>query len=65
VGHLEWVDQLESMAADLPGLFLTGSAYRGVGLPDCIQQGQNTAKAILAQVHEFRSQRVNELKGGE
>jgi oxygen-dependent protoporphyrinogen oxidase len=59
VGHLERVDQLESMAADLPGLYLTGSAYRGVGLPDCIQQGQNTAEAIIAQVHEFRSQRVN------
>jgi oxygen-dependent protoporphyrinogen oxidase len=47
VGHLARVEQLEAMAADLPGLFLTGSAYRGVGLPDCIQQGQATAEAAL------------------
>jgi len=50
VGHLERVDQLEAMAADLPGLYLTGSAYRGVGLPDCIQQGQTTAEAVLAAI---------------
>jgi len=47
VGHLARVEQLEAMAADLPGLYLTGSAYRGVGLPDCIQQGQATAEAML------------------
>ncbi len=47
VGHLARVDQLEAMAADLPGLYFTGSAYRGVGLPDCIQQGQATAEAVL------------------
>ena len=50
VGHLERVDQLEAAAADLPGLHLTGSAYRGVGLPDCIQQGQATAEAVLATI---------------
>ena len=52
VGHLERVDQLEAMAADLPGLYFTGSAYRGVGLPDCIQQGQATAEAVLAAIVE-------------
>jgi oxygen-dependent protoporphyrinogen oxidase len=60
VGHLERVDRLEALAADLPGLYLTGSAYRGVGLPDCIQQGQNTAQSIIAQVHEIAGQRVDE-----
>jgi oxygen-dependent protoporphyrinogen oxidase len=52
VGHLGRVDQLEAMAADLPGLYLTGSAYRGVGLPDCIQQGQATAEAVLNAIAE-------------
>ncbi|GAB4549586.1 MAG: protoporphyrinogen oxidase [Anaerolineae bacterium] len=50
VGHLARVDQLETIAANLPGLYLTGSAYRGVGLPDCIQQGQTTAEAVLKAV---------------
>jgi oxygen-dependent protoporphyrinogen oxidase len=52
VGHLKRVDQLEAMAAGLPGLYFTGSAYRGVGLPDCIQQGQATAEAVLAAMVE-------------
>jgi oxygen-dependent protoporphyrinogen oxidase len=49
VGHLERVDHIEAMAADLVGLYFTGSAYRGVGIPDCIEQGQNTAEAVLQQ----------------
>jgi oxygen-dependent protoporphyrinogen oxidase len=50
VGHLERVGEIEALAAALPGLYLTGSAYRGVGIPDCIQQGKNTAQAILTAV---------------
>jgi oxygen-dependent protoporphyrinogen oxidase len=50
VGHLERVDQLEAMAAELPDLYFTGSSYRGVGLPDCIQQGQATAEAVLTAI---------------
>jgi len=49
VGHLERVDEIEALAASLPGLYLTGSAYHGVGIPDCIRQGQETAKAILTK----------------
>jgi oxygen-dependent protoporphyrinogen oxidase len=47
VGHLERVDHIEAIAAGLPGLYFTGSAYRGVGIPDCIDQGQNIAEAAL------------------
>jgi oxygen-dependent protoporphyrinogen oxidase len=46
VGHLERIAALE--AALPPGLHLTGSPYRGVGLPDCIKQGQETAGKIIA-----------------
>ena len=28
------------------GVYVTGSAYRGVGIPDCIKQGQDTAGKI-------------------
>jgi oxygen-dependent protoporphyrinogen oxidase len=45
VGHLDRVSEIEVMAATLPGVYLTGSAYRGVGIPDCIEQGQKTAEA--------------------
>jgi len=48
VGHLQRVDRIEGMAAEtIPGLFLTGSAYRGVGIPDCVAQGQQAAAKAL------------------
>ena len=48
VGHLERIDAMEQMLTSYPGLFLAGSAYRGVGVPDCIHQGMLTAERILA-----------------
>jgi oxygen-dependent protoporphyrinogen oxidase len=48
VGHLQRVDAMEQLLSPYPGLFLTGSAYRGVGVPDCIHQGTQTAERILA-----------------
>jgi oxygen-dependent protoporphyrinogen oxidase len=48
VGHLARVDAMEQLLAPYPGLFLTGSAYRGVGVPDCVHQGTQTAERILA-----------------
>jgi oxygen-dependent protoporphyrinogen oxidase len=48
VGHLERVDAMEQLLASHPGLFLTSSAYRGVGVPDCIHQGGLTAERVMA-----------------
>jgi oxygen-dependent protoporphyrinogen oxidase len=47
LGHLE---RIEAIEAALPaGIYVTGSGYRGVGLPDCIQQAQqNVAKLTSA-----------------
>ncbi len=58
VGHLDRVAALE--AALPPGLFVTGSPYRGVGLPDCIKQGQSVAGQIIA-AHSGTNQ---QLSGG-
>lgn len=47
VGHLDRVSAMEArLAARCPGLYLTGSAYRGVGIPDCIHSAAVTAQAI-------------------
>ncbi len=46
VGHLDRVSEIEKESQKHPGLFLTGAAYRGVGIPDCIQQGMDTAEKI-------------------
>ncbi|MFQ5589421.1 MAG: protoporphyrinogen oxidase, partial [Nitrospiria bacterium] len=44
VGHLDLVSNIERETQKHPGLFLTGASYRGVGIPDCIQQGMETAE---------------------
>jgi protoporphyrinogen/coproporphyrinogen III oxidase len=47
VGHLARVDDAEAaLAAGAPGLFLTGSAYRGVGIADCVRQGNEAAERV-------------------
>lgn len=46
VGHLDRVDQIEAALPE--GVHVTGSAYRGVGIPDCVHQAQQTAEAVLA-----------------
>jgi oxygen-dependent protoporphyrinogen oxidase len=48
VGHQARVARLEDLAASTRGLHLIGSAYRGVGLPDCIADGARVAGKILA-----------------
>lgn len=46
VGHLDRVTAIEGHCN--PGLFLAGSAYRGVGVPDCIRAGRQTAEKVMA-----------------
>ncbi len=47
VGHLKLVERIFGLASKHPGLFLTGSSYEGVGIPDCINQGQKTAHRVF------------------
>jgi oxygen-dependent protoporphyrinogen oxidase len=34
--------------AALPGLYVAGNAYQGIGIPDCIRMGKAAAERILA-----------------
>lgn len=49
VGHLDRVTAMEALAAELPGLYLAGSAFRGIGIPDCIKSALTAVDQILAQ----------------
>jgi len=44
VGHLDRLAEIDDRLSRLPGLFLAGAAYRGVGVPDCIRQGKEAAE---------------------
>jgi protoporphyrinogen/coproporphyrinogen III oxidase len=48
VGHPRRLAEMESRAADIPGLYLAGNAYQGIGIPDCIRMGRAAAERILA-----------------
>jgi len=45
VGHLDRVATIQSLAAGIPGLYLAGAAYGGVGIPDCVSSGERAAAA--------------------
>lgn len=48
VGHLERIEQMRAeLSKRLPGVVATGSAFHGVGIPDCIRQGKEAAKAVI------------------
>jgi len=48
VGHGQRVEELEARVAGIPGLYLAGNAYSGIGIPDCIRMGKQAAEKILA-----------------
>ncbi|HEX4346610.1 MAG TPA: protoporphyrinogen oxidase [Vicinamibacterales bacterium] len=47
VGHLARVDAIERALSRRPGLFVTGSGFRGVGIPDCVADGRATAGHVI------------------
>ena len=46
VGHLDRMAAIDHLLASRPGLFITGSGFRGVGIPDCIADGRATARQV-------------------
>ncbi len=50
LGHLERIAWIENRLSRHPGLFLTGNAYRGVALNDCVEQAGLLAERIARQL---------------
>jgi oxygen-dependent protoporphyrinogen oxidase len=48
VGHLNRVAAIERLLDRHPGLFLTGSGFRGVGIPDCVADGRKVGAQAAA-----------------
>jgi oxygen-dependent protoporphyrinogen oxidase len=48
VGHVERVARIDAALARHPGLYVTGSGFRGVGIPDCVADGRATAGRVAA-----------------
>lgn len=51
LGHGRLVERIEeALARELPGVFVTGAAYRGLGIPACIRQGNEAAAKVTAHL---------------
>jgi oxygen-dependent protoporphyrinogen oxidase len=50
VGHAERVHAIEAELENLPGLFLAGNAYSGIGISDCARTGRVAAEHALAML---------------
>ncbi|MFB9275147.1 protoporphyrinogen oxidase [Cohnella cellulosilytica] len=49
VGHRERLKELRArLAIELPGVWLCGAGYEGVGIPDCIEQGRKAAERAVS-----------------
>lgn len=49
VGHAERLAAIETELQALPGLHLTGNAFRGVSLNDCVANAEKLASALLPE----------------
>jgi oxygen-dependent protoporphyrinogen oxidase len=48
VGHLQRVAAIDEHLASVPGVFLTGSGFRAIGIPDCIADARAVAARTVA-----------------
>jgi oxygen-dependent protoporphyrinogen oxidase len=49
LGHLDRVDEIEERVNATPGLALAGGGYRGVGVPNCLESGENAVSKVLRE----------------
>ncbi|HSK47027.1 MAG TPA: protoporphyrinogen oxidase [Coriobacteriia bacterium] len=47
LGHLDRVDEIETISASVAGFALAGGAYRGVGVPNCLESGERAVSKVL------------------
>ena len=47
LGHVERVARIRERERHMPGAFLAGAAFDGVGIPDCIASGENAARRAV------------------
>lgn len=52
LGHSRRLRSIEERLRAHPGLYLTGNAYKGIGINDCVESGYNLADEIIAGLGE-------------
>lgn len=62
VNHLRLVEAIEATLP--PGILVSGSPYRGIGIPDCVHQAEQSSNAVFQFVTDAESKSA-ELQGGD
>jgi len=47
LGHYQRLEKIDGQLQSYRGLYLAGAAYHGIGIPDCIRDGTETAERVL------------------
>ncbi|MGQ0810881.1 MAG: protoporphyrinogen oxidase [Nitrospiraceae bacterium] len=55
LGHQDRLAEIEMALSRFQGLFVTGEAYRGVGIPDCIRDASTTADGVVRYLARLRA----------
>ena len=55
LGHPQRLAEIDDALAAQPGLAVAGAAYRGVGIPDCIQSGEQAAESVVRSLAGARA----------
>ena len=50
MGHLDRIEELEACCEAISGFALAGNAYRGVGVPNCLDSGERAAAKVLGEL---------------
>lgn len=48
VGHQTWLNRIDNALP--PKLYVTGSSYRGIGIPDCINDATRITNIVITQI---------------
>jgi oxygen-dependent protoporphyrinogen oxidase len=52
VGHANLIGEVDAALAAHPGLEVTGAGFRGIGIPDCVYDGRETARRLIEFLEE-------------
>jgi len=49
-GHLQRVAEMEKLLQKLPGIYIIGNSFYGIGIPDCIRSARQAVEVVTSSV---------------